>query len=82
MPGQLGIQRAEQIRWRETPESSNVQAVGWDSEMRMYARFKGGSIYLYENVSRQRAVACSRARSVGRYFHEHIKPHYKAVRIA
>lgn len=72
---------AEQIRWRLTPDSSNVCAVGWDSEMRMYARFKSGSVYLYEGVSRQRAVACSLAKSVGKYFNEHIKPNYKAVRI-
>ena len=73
---------AEHIRWRETPESSNVEAVGWDNESRMYARFKGGSIYMYEGVSRQRAVACTLSKSVGRYFHEHIKPNYKAVKIA
>lgn len=73
---------AEHIRWRDTPESSNVSAVGWDSDMRLYAKFKSGSIYMYEGVTRQRAVACSRATSVGRYFHEHIKPHYKAVKIA
>lgn len=73
---------AEHIRWRDTPESSNVAAVGWDSEMRMYARFKSGSIYMYEGVSRQRSVACSRAKSVGRYFHQFIKPNYKAVKIA
>jgi len=72
---------AVQIRWRETPESSNVEAVGWDEDMNMYARFKGGTVYMYLNVHYQRAVAASRAKSVGRYFHEHIKPNYKAVKI-
>lgn len=72
---------AEEIKWRETPESSNVEAVGWDKHMRMYARFKSGSIYLYDGVSRQRAVACSRARSVGRYFNTVIKPNYTAVKV-
>jgi hypothetical protein len=72
---------AEHIRWRETPESSNVEAVGWDSDMRLYARFKGGSVYMYVGVSRQRAVAASRAQSVGRYFNDLIKPNYKAVKI-
>jgi len=72
---------AEQVRWREVV-SSNVDAVGWDSDMRMYARFKGGAVYLYEGVTRQRAVACSRAKSVGQYFNSIIKPNYKAVRVA
>lgn len=73
---------AEYIRWRQTPASSNVLAVGWDDDMHLYAQFKGGSIYLYEGVSRQRAVACSLSRSVGRYFHEKIKPFYKAIKVA
>jgi KTSC domain len=72
---------AEHIRWREV-ESSNVEAVGWDSEFRMYARFKGGTIYMYEGVSRQRVVACALAKSVGSYFNQKIKPNYKAVKIA
>lgn len=77
------VQPAEQIRWRDTPESSNVARIGWDSTYnRMYAEFKSGSVYLYDGVSRQRAVACWRSRSVGRYFNKHIKPNYKAVRIA
>jgi hypothetical protein len=72
---------AEHIRWREV-ESSNVEAVGWDSDMNLYARFKWGGVYRYDGVSRQRSVACSLAPSVGRYFHQKIKPNYKAVKIA
>ena len=70
----------EQVRWREV-ESSNVSAVGWDSDMHLYARFKSGAVYLYKGVSRQRSVACSRASSVGSYFNQKIKPHYEAVKI-
>lgn len=72
---------AENINWRETPESSNVLRVGWDRHMHMYAQFKGGAIYLYENVTRQRVVACSRAASVGSYFHQFIKPNYNAIKV-
>lgn len=75
------MQRAtESVTWREV-ESSNVQAVGWDKDNHLYARFTSGAVYLYVGVSRQRAVACSRAKSVGRYFNKVIKPHYKAVKI-
>ena len=75
------VQPAVQIRWRDTPDSSNVAAVGWDEDMNMYARFKSGTIYMYLNVTYQRAVACSRASSVGGYFNKVIKPNYKAVKI-
>jgi hypothetical protein len=72
---------AEAVRWRETPDSSNVVAVGWDDAGNMYAHFRSGSIYLYVGVSRQRAVACAHAASVGHYFNSKIKPNYKAVKI-
>jgi hypothetical protein len=77
----VAIAAAEQIRWRETPESSNVAAIGWDGEERMYVRFHHGGVYLYDGVARQRAVACWRAPSVGVYFNKHIKPNYHCVKV-
>jgi len=71
---------ARQIQWWIV-ESSNVEAVGYDSERGMFVRFKGGTLYLYHDVSRQRAVACAMAPSVGGYINKEIKPHYKATRI-
>lgn len=78
----MAIATAEKIRWRETPESSNVEAIGWDGQNRMYVRFQHGGVYLYDDVPRQRAVACWRAASVGRYFNEHIKKNYHCVKVS
>lgn len=74
-------QAAIDIRWREV-ESSNVQAVGWDNENGMYVLFKNGGLYLYKDVTRQRAVACFRAESVGKYVNKKIIPNFKATKIA
>lgn len=79
------VQRAaEQIRWRKTPGSSNVLAVGWTAPgygTSMFVKFKGGTMYCYLGVSRQRVVAASRAKSVGKYVHEHIIGQYRAMRV-
>jgi KTSC domain len=72
---------ADQITWREV-ESSNVTAVGWDKYGRMYVRFPGGALYMYEGVSRQRAVATAYAKSVGSYINHVIKPNFTAVKVA
>lgn len=72
---------ASVITWREVV-SGNVSAIGWDKGRRLYAQFKSGGLYLYENVSRQRAVACARAESVGGYLAREIKPNFPAVKVA
>jgi hypothetical protein len=53
--------------------SSNVTRVGWDAAKNMYVEFKGGSLYVYPNVSRQRAVACAYSKSVGGYIAEQFR---------
>jgi len=58
-----------------------VSRVGWDYHEHMYVEFTDGRVYMYENVPRQRVVACSRAKSVGRYFNRHIKDQFYAVRV-
>jgi hypothetical protein len=62
-------------------DSSNVLAVMWVKEG-MVVRFKSDTAYLYKGVSRQRAVACARAKSVGVYINKVIKPNFEAVRTA
>lgn len=71
---------AEQIRWRDVT-SSNVSRVGWDRDGNMYVVFQPASLYVYRGVSRQRAVAMTRAKSVGSYLNKKIKPHFAAVRL-
>jgi hypothetical protein len=62
-------------------DSSNVRYVGWrDGYMLVW--FKSNTLYRYEGVSRQRAVACALAKSVGAYINKKIKPNYEAVRLA
>jgi hypothetical protein len=72
---------AAQIRWREVV-SSNVQAVGWDRHSGMYVQFRDGAIYRYADVSRQRAVACSLAASVGQYVNQRVKPRFSCTKVA
>ena len=73
---------AEEIKWREVENSSNVARVGWDKNSRMYIEFVNGGIYMYENVSRQRVTAARRAVSVGSYVNRIIIPNYKAIKIS
>ena len=72
---------AEEIRWREV-ESSNVARVGWDAHNRMYVEYKNGSVYMYEDVPRQRVVCAARAGSVGSYLNKKVIPNYPAVKIS
>lgn len=63
-------------------DSSNVRYVGWMDDGRMIVQFRSGSAYVYHGVSRQRAVACCYARSVGEYINRRIKPRFSAARMA
>jgi hypothetical protein len=62
-------------------ESTNVERVGWDDAGNMYVVYKGGGLYAYLGVSRQRAVAAAYARSVGRYINSRIKPTFDVVKL-
>jgi hypothetical protein len=70
---------AEKITWRKV-KSKNVAQVGWGRARRLYVIFISGGAYFYEGVSRQRAVACARAKSVGSYLAREIYPNHHAVR--
>lgn len=71
---------ASVVEWRPV-DSSNVIKVGWDRQRGMFVTFKSGAVYLYHDCSRQRAVACAYAESVGKYIHKHVKPNYECTRI-
>lgn len=71
----------EKIQWRGVT-SSNVRMVGWDDMSNMYVIFKDKSLYFYRGVTRQRAVAMTRAASVGQYLNKKIKPNFTAVKVA
>lgn len=65
--------------WRPV-NSTNVEAVGWNRDG-AFVRFHSGGTYFYRGVSRQRAVAMTRAKSVGRYFMEKIRDRYDTERV-
>lgn len=79
IPGAEGEDDIQQpVEWRKV-ESSNVDYVGWDKVRNMYVIYKSGKTYAYLNVSRQRAVACVYAKSVGTYINQKIKPSFGVV---
>lgn len=71
---------ARQIR-RRPVESSAVVEIAWDDREHMWVEFVTGSIYMYDRVPYQRAVACARAESVGKYVSKKIVPVFEGTRI-
>jgi hypothetical protein len=71
---------AHQLTWHEV-ESSNVEAIAHKGDT-LYVRFTTGRVYEYRGVSRQRAVACRTAPSVGHYLNAAIIPNYEATQVA
>jgi len=77
---------AAKIFWRETPDSSNVEAIGWVARPisqpgNLFVRFRSGDVYMYSNVSQQRFLALKRADSIGTYINRRIIPNYRATKI-
>ena len=65
-------------------DSSNVKFVGWFDDfgwddVSMIVWFGASGVYEYRGISRQRAVACALAPSVGIYLNRKIKPLAKEV---
>lgn len=63
--------------------SSNVNRIAWpvSGEPLMLVEFANGNRYAYLGVSRQRAVACAYAKSVGEFLNNRIKPNFSVMRI-
>lgn len=60
-------------------ESSNIAAAAYESN-KLYVKFKNGSIYSYEGVSKSVFRELCEASSVGKYFAAHIKNNYSFVK--
>lgn len=75
-----GITQAEVdgLPWQEV-ESSNIERVAWvqvgseDALGTLWVQFKGGRVYRYETVERERFEKLIAAESVGRFFASIIK---------
>lgn len=74
--------------WNETPQSSNIYAIGYDEEtedLRVQFRNKAGERdreYEYAAVPESVYIEFVNAPSVGHYFREHIKDNYTCRRLA
>ena len=63
--------------------STNLAAAGYDSaHRRLYIKFRGGSMYGYENVPPRAFEMLRMNDSPGRYFRRHIRNKYAAQRHA
>lgn len=69
----------------EAIDSSQIVALGHDPETnRLAVQFKSGGIYYYGGVDASLYGALRHAKSVGQFFHQHIRvhaDHYPFVRI-
>lgn len=69
-------------KFRYTPESSNVLAIGYKrADWKLYVVYKGPSLYLYSNVEPELVGALLFAPSVGTYLANAVKPSYDCVKV-
>jgi len=62
--------------------SSNVAAVGYDSETQtLEIEFNNGGVYQYFDVSQNIYEALISAESVGKFLNGHIKGYYRYARV-
>jgi hypothetical protein len=67
--------------WVKVPDSSFIDAVAYDDEMEtLYVRFKQYGVYEYYNVPESEYRKMLQAPSVGKYFHNFIKPKFEYAR--
>ncbi len=67
--------------WVKVPDSSFIDAVAYDDEMEtLYVRFKQYGVYEYYNVPESEYRKMLKAPSVGKYFHNFIKPKFEYAR--
>lgn len=58
-------------------ESSNVEALGYDeATQELHIQFKGGGLYIYEQVPEEVHDQITRASSIGRAIQQLLKPSY------
>ena len=62
----------------EYVDSSNVEAIGYDAELReLHVAFSGGKVYIYADVSEESFRELLSADSKGSYLNREIKPNYE-----
>ena len=56
--------------------SSNIDSVGYDEDT-LFVRFKSGESYSYDGVPFFHFDGMTKAESVGKYFHRHVKGYFR-----
>jgi Leucine-rich repeat (LRR) protein len=63
-------------------ESSNIEAVGYDSESQtLRVTFNNQKSYDYLGVSEKLHLGLLDSKSKGSYFHTHIRPHHRCQKV-
>lgn len=66
----------------ELVESSQIEAIAYsEPHLKLYIRFKNGSVYEYMGVYPEAYESLRNAESVGKHFHAYIKGEYAYNRI-
>ena len=61
---------------RKAVKSSNIKSVGYDKASKaMVVEFHSGQVHRFEGVAEKHHTAMLKAKSVGSYFHSHIRKH-------
>lgn len=69
------------MEWFDTPESSNIVRVGYDSTNRVLkVEFKNGGVYDYFDIPDHIFNGMRNAPSKGQYLAQQVKGHYRYAR--
>lgn len=62
-------------------KSSIIKSIGHNPDTNiMEITFKTGKTYSFENVTKEKHEELMNAKSVGKFFHAHIKPFHRATK--
>lgn len=63
-------------------KSSNIESIAHDPDKNLlHVKFKNGSTYEYEGVSKEHHEALMSAKSIGSHIHQHIKPKFACKKL-
>jgi hypothetical protein len=69
------------LQWAIT-DSSQIEAFAfYEPHMKLFIKFRNGSIYEYMNVPKDDYESLQRAESHGKFFHQYIKNNFQHNRI-
>ena len=60
--------------------SSNIESIGYNSN-KLFIRFKGNSVYKYDNIFESAYDILMKSDSKGKFIHNNIKGYYETTKI-